>query len=572
MRLSQLLAPTLREAPADAEVASHVLLVRGGFIRRLAVGSYSWLPLGLRVFRKVERIVREELARAGAQEILMPVVQPAELWRASGRWDVMGPEMLRLQDRHQREYCLSPTQEEVVTDLVRRTVLSYKQLPCNLYHIQTKFRDEIRPRFGLLRAREFTMKDGYSFHLDEVSFEQTYAAMHACYSNILRRIGLAFRAVEADPGTMGDGESHEFHVLAANGEDELAYSATSDYAANVEKAPAPALADDAEPEPLRKVPTPGAGTIDAVAQLLGVPASRCVKTLVVRAQDGGLAALVLRGDHQLSEAKAAHLPGVRRPFAFAAEEDVRGALGVGFGAIGPRGLGLPVFVDGSAAALASFVCGANENGHHYVGVNWARDVGDAQVVDVRKAVAGDAAPDGSGPLAVLRGIEVGHIFKLGTKYTRALDVAVQDATGRGVAPVMGCYGFGVSRTVAAVVEQCHDDDGIVWPPAVAPFDVHIVALNNAKSAQVRRVADALRERLQEAGFEVLLDDRDERPGVKFADADLIGVPHRLTVGERALRDGVVEYRRRANGDVEKIAPEQVAQWLLSKSEAAPNPV
>ena len=561
MRFSQLLVPTLREAPADADAASHVLLVRGGFIRRLASGSYSWLPLGLRVLRKVERIVREELDRAGAQELLMPVVQPAELWRESGRWDVMGPEMLRLRDRHDREYCLSPTQEEVVTDIVRRTVFSYKQLPCNLYHIQTKFRDEVRPRFGLMRAREFTMKDGYSFHLDEESFEQTYAAMHACYASILDRIGLAFRAVEADPGTIGDGDSHEFHVLAANGEDELAFSPVSDYAANVEKAPAPALPDDAEPEPLRKVPTPGAGTIESVSRLLNVPSRRCVKTLVVRMRDGGLAAIVLRGDHQLNEAKAARLPGVRRPFAFATQEEIRAALGVGVGSLGPLGLDLPVFVDGSAAALASFVCGANEDGQHYTGVNWARDVDTAQTVDVRNVLSGDAAPDGSGPLALKRGIEVGHIFKLGTKYTRAMNVSIQDGAGRGVAPLMGCYGFGVTRTVAAVVEQCHDDDGIVWPPAVAPFDVHIVALNNVKSTQVRRTADRLHEDLQAAGFDVLLDDRDERPGVKFADADLIGIPHRVTVGDRNLRDGLVEHRRRAEANTRKTPPEEIAQAL-----------
>ena len=561
MRFSQLLVPTLREAPADADAASHVLLVRGGFIRRLASGSYSWLPLGLRVLRKVERIVREELDRAGAQELLMPVVQPAELWRESGRWDVMGPEMLRLRDRHDREYCLSPTQEEVVTDIVRRTVFSYKQLPCNLYHIQTKFRDEVRPRFGLMRAREFTMKDGYSFHLDEESFEQTYAVMRACYSSILDRIGLAFRAVEADPGTIGDGDSHEFHVLAANGEDELAFSPASDYAANVEKAPAPALPDDAEPEPLRKVPTPGAGTIESVSRLLNVPSRRCVKTLVVRMRDGGLAAIVLRGDHQLNEAKAARLPGVRRPFAFATQEEIRAALGVGVGSLGPLGLDLPVFVDGSAAALASFVCGANEDGQHYAGVNWARDVDKAQTVDMRNVLSGDAAPDGSGPLALKRGIEVGHIFKLGTKYTRAMNVSIQDGAGRGVAPLMGCYGFGVTRTVAAVVEQCHDDDGIVWPPAVAPFDVHIVALNNVKSTQVRRTADRLHEDLQAAGFDVLLDDRDERPGVKFADADLIGIPHRVTVGDRNLRDGLVEYRRRAEANTRKAPPEEIAQTL-----------
>ena len=574
MRFTDFLIPTLKEAPADAEIASHVLLVRGGFIRRLASGSYNWLPLGLRVVKNIERIVRQELQRAGAQEILMPVVQPAELWRDSGRWDVMGPEMLRLADRHGRDYCISPTQEEVVTDLVRRTVASYRQLPCNLYQIQTKFRDEIRPRFGLLRAREFIMKDGYSFHLDEPSFERTYAAMHDCYSRILERIGLRFRAVEADSGPIGDGESHEFHVLADTGEDTLVYSPSSDYAANLEAVPAPALADDAEAagsqdrQAMRKVATPNAGTIDAVAALLDVPASRCVKTLVVHAEQGGLIALVLRGDHQLNEAKAARLPGVRGPLAFAAEAELRAELGVGAGSIGPVGLKAPLVVDGSAAALAHFVCGANENGHHYRGVRWARDVGETRVADIRNALPGDAAPDGSGPLAFARGIEVGHIFKLGTKYTQALDVAVQGADGVGVAPLMGCYGFGISRMVAAIAEQSHDDDGIVWPSAVAPFDVHIVALNNVRSAAVAETAARLHDSLQAAGFEALLDDRDERPGVKFSDADLIGIPHRVTVGDRGLKDGVVEYRRRIGGEVERLRPEEVASKLAAMARLA----
>ena len=564
MKFSELLIPTLREAPADAEVASHVLLVRGGFIRRLATGSYNWLPLGLRVLKKVERIVREELDRAGAQEILMPVVQPAELWRDSGRWDVMGPELLRLTDRHGREYCLSPTQEEVVTDLLRRTVVSYKQLPCNLYHIQTKFRDEIRPRFGLMRAREFIMKDGYSFHLDERSFEATYAAMHACYSNILTRMGLAFRPVEADPGAIGDGDSHEFHVLAGSGEDELLYSPASGYAANVEKAPAPVLSDTAGSEPLAKVPTPNAGTIDAVAKLLNVPARRCVKTLIVQGEDEPLVALALRGDHWLNEAKAARLPGVRRPLTFAAEADIRAALNVGLGSIGPVGLSVPVIVDGSARALTSFVCGANEDGHHYTGASWERDVGESLVADLRKAVTGDAAPDGSGPLEHGRGIEVGHIFKLGTKYTRSMNVTVRDVDGRAVAPLMGCYGFGISRTVAAVVEQKHDEAGIAWPEAVAPFAVHVVALNNAQSTHVAQVAKKLHDELVDAGVEVLLDDRDERPGVKFADADLIGIPHRVTVGDRGLRDGVVEYRQRAAAATERLPLATAAGALAAK--------
>ena len=564
MKFSELIIPTLRDAPTDAEIASHILLVRGGFIRRLASGSYNWLPLGLRVLRNIERIAREELQRAGAQEILMPVGQPADLWRESGRWDVMGPELLRLTDRNDRDYCVSPTQEEVVTDLFRRVITSYRQLPCNLYQIQTKFRDEIRPRFGLMRAREFIMKDGYSFHLDEESFEATYAAMHACYSAILTRIGLDYRAVEADSGSIGDGESHEFHVLAESGEDAIAYSPGSDYAANVEKAEAVALPDAAAVAPIQKVHTPGAKTIEAVAGFLGVDATCCVKTLIVHAdsEDPRLLALVLRGDHQLNEAKAGRIDGVRRPLEFASQADIEAALGVGIGSIGPVGLTLPVVADSSAAAMASFVCGANVDDYHYVGANWQRDVtGAVRVADIRNVVEGDPAPDGSGPLQFLRGIEVGHIFKLGTKYSEAMGVTVQDASGRDVVPLMGCYGFGVSRMVAAVVEQCHDDDGIVWPDAVAPFDVHIVALNNAKSADVQTVADRLHHDLQGAGLAALYDDRDERPGVKFTDADLIGIPNRVTVGDRGLKEGIVEYRRRNESNVRKLSPDAVVEAL-----------
>ena len=562
MKFSELIIPTLREAPADAEVASHILLVRGGFIRRLASGSYNWLPLGLRVLKNVERIVREELERAGAQEILMPVVQPAELWRESGRWDVMGPELLRLTDRHDRDYCVSPTEEEVVTDLFRRVITSYRQLPCNLYHIQTKFRDEIRPRFGLMRAREFIMKDGYSFHLDEESFEATYAAMHACYSAILTRLGLDYRAVEADSGSIGDGESHEFHVLAESGEDEIAYSPVSDYAANIEKAEAVSLPGDGSVEPIQRTHTPGAKTIEAVASFLDADTTRCVKTLIVHAdsEDPGLVALVLRGDHQLNEAKAGRIDGVRRPLEFASQGDIEATLGVGIGSIGPVGLALPVVADSSAAAMSSFVCGANVDDYHYVGANWQRDVtGEVRVVDIRNVVEGDPAPDGSGPLKFLRGIEVGHIFKLGTKYSEAMSVAVQDASGRDVVPIMGCYGFGVSRMVAAIVEQCHDGDGIVWPDAVAPFGIHIIALNNTKSAEVQAVAERLHHDLQAAGLAVLFDDRDDRPGVKFTDADLIGIPNRITIGERSLRDGVVELRRRDESDVRRLSPDAVVE-------------
>ena len=569
MKYSTLVIPTLRDAPADAEIASHILLTRAGFIRRQAVGSYHWLPLGVRVLAKVQHIVRAELARIGAQEVLMPVVQPAELWRRSGRWDVMGPEMLRFADRQNRDYCLSPTQEEAVTELFGRVITSYKQLPCCLYHIQTKYRDEIRPRFGLMRAREFIMKDGYSFHLDQRSLDDTYAAMHACYSAILERIGLRYCVVDADSGAMGGSDSHEFHVLAAAGEDRLAYSPASDYVANVEKAEAPTIVDDAEPEELAKVPTPGSKTIEAVADFLGVEHRRCIKTLIVRANTDGdkpaLVALVLRGDHQLNEAKAMRLDGVSRPLAFATDEEIQAALGVGVGSIGPIGLPLPLIVDRSAAALVSFVCGANEDDCHFVGGNWQRDVGaDVHIVDIRDVVEGDPAADGSGPLEFMRGIEVGHIFKLGTKYTQTMNVAVQDVAGQDIAPTMGCYGFGVSRIVAAVVEQCHDDAGIVWPEAVAPFAVHLVALNNSKSATVQNASEELHRQLEAAGVEVLFDDRDERPGVKFADADLIGIPHRITIGDRGLKEGIVEYRRRNASTVEKLSPLAAVRRLTDR--------
>ena len=569
MKFSELIIPTLRDAPTDAEIASHILLVRGGFIRRLASGSYNWLPLGLRVLRNIERIAREELERAGAQEILMPVVQPADLWRESGRWDAMGPELLRLTDRNDRDYCVSPTQEEVVTDLFRRVITSYRQLPCNLYQIQTKFRDEIRPRFGLMRAREFIMKDGYSFHLDEASFDETYAAMHACYSAILTRIGLDFRAVEADSGAIGDGESHEFHVLAESGEDQIAYSPASDYAANVEKAEAVACASEGWIEAIEKVHTPGAKTIEAVARFLGVEATRCVKTLIVHAdtEDPALIALVLRGDHQLSEVKAGRIEGVRRPLELASQADIEATLGVGIGSIGPVGLPLPVIVDSSAAAMPGFICGANVDDYHYVGANWQRDVtGAVRTQDIRNVLPGDPSPDGSGPLEFMRGIEVGHIFKLGTKYSDAMGVSVQDASGRDIVPLMGCYGFGVSRMVAAIVEQCHDDHGVVWPDAVAPFDVHIVALNNTKSAEVQTVSDRLHRDLQASGLSVLFDDRDERPGVKFADADLIGIPNRVTVGDRGLKGGVVEYRRRGESDVRRLPPDAVVGMVARNTD------
>jgi prolyl-tRNA synthetase len=563
MRQSQQLMPTIKENPADAEVASHRLMLRAGLIRQVASGLYTWLPLGLRVIRKVEAIVREELTASGAQEVLMPVVQPAELWEETGRWSKMGPEMLRLKDRHHRDFCLGPTHEEVITDLFRREVHSYRQLPCNFFQIQTKFRDEIRPRFGVMRAREFTMKDGYSFHADQTSFDETYREMYDCYGRILRRMALNYRAVEADTGNIGGANSHEFHVLADSGEDVIAYATAGDYAANLEKAasapppPRPEPADD-----MNKVPTPGVTTIEEVAGHLGVTPDRCLKTLVVHGDDG-LIALVVRGDDALNEIKAEKLPGVASPLRFASDDDIAAATGCRPGSLGPVGLSLPVFVDRAAMAIADFVCGANDDGHHYTGGNWDRDVtvADDHVVDVRTVKPGDPAPDGQGELAFLRGIEVGHIFQLGSVYSAPMEATVLNAEGEQVAPIMGCYGIGITRMVAAIIEQNHDEVGIHWPEPVAPYRVHLLALNYHKSEAVRAAADALYQRLTDQGLEVLLDDRDERPGVKFADADLIGIPHRVTIGERGLKDGNLEYRHRATGETAAEPEEAIVARL-----------
>ena len=565
MRASELLIPTLKETPADAEVASHRFMLRAGMIRQLAAGLYTWLPVGLRVLRKVETIIREEMNRAGAQELLMPFVQPAELWEESKRWAVMGPEMLRLKDRHDRSFCLAPTHEEVITDVVRREIQSYKQLPCNLYQIQTKFRDEIRPRFGVLRAREFTMKDAYSFHLDESSFEDTYRAMYDAYSRILARMDLDFRAVLADTGNIGGSSSHEFHVLADSGEDRIAFSSGSDYAANVEKATS--LVPDAPralpAEPLTRVATPGVRSIDDVAALLKVPRERTVKTLIVEG-DASLVALVLRGDHELNEVKARDLPGVRVPLRLAREDAIRGVTGCGPGSLGPIKLPLPVWVDPAAHRLADFVCGANEDGFHWRGVNWERDlqVPASSVVDIRNVVEGDPSPDGAGTLSITRGIEVGHIFQLGRKYSEAMQVSVLDQDGVSRTPIMGCYGMGVTRLVGAIIEQCHDDAGIVWPEAVAPFHVHVLGLNYTRSQEVREAADRIHRQCLDAGLEALLDDRDERPGAKFADADLLGIPHRITVGDRNLKTGVVEYKRRSGADTLMFPLDDVVPRLI----------
>ena len=566
MRQSALLLPTLKEDPADADVISHRLMLRAGLIRQLASGLYTWLPLGLRVLRKVERIIREEMDRSGGQEVSMPVVQPAELWMETGRWQKMGDEMLRMQDRHDRDFCLGPTHEEVITDLFRREVHSYKQLPVNFYQIQTKFRDERRPRFGVMRAREFTMKDAYSFHLDQASFHVTYDEMYRCYERILTRMELKFRAVQADTGNIGGDTSHEFHVLANSGEDTIAYSDTGTYAANLEKAAAQ-RPDRASPgtQTMSRVDTPNSKTIEAVASLLGLPVEQNLKTLIVEADPedtdnpNGLVTIILRGDHELNEIKAAKLPGVRSPLAFAQEEAITRAMGASVGSLGPVNCAIPMFVDPSAAAVADFVCGANEDGVHLQGVNWQRDVvlNEQQIVDVRNVVEGDMAPDGQGKIQFLRGIEVGHIFQLGDSYSASMQATVLDHDGNSVTPTMGCYGMGVTRLVAAVIEQNHDDNGIIWPTPLAPFQLHIIALNGHKSDAVKEASEALYAQAVAAGVETLLDDRAERPGVKFAEADLVGIPHRVVIGDRGIKNGAVEYRLRSDAEATEIPLEDV---------------
>jgi prolyl-tRNA synthetase len=546
MRLSQYPINTLKETPAEAEVLSHQLMLRAGLIRRLAAGLYSWLPLGLRVLQKVERIIREEMNRAGAFELVMPVVQPAELWQESGRWTEYGPELLRIKDRHQRDFVAGPTHEEVITDIVRRELKSYRQLPVNFYQIQTKFRDEVRPRFGVMRAREFIMKDAYSFHLDEESLRGGYRAMYDAYTRIFTRTGLKFRAVRADSGAIGGDVSQEFHVLADSGEDAIVFSDADDYAANLEAAEAlPAATPRPAPrEQLRRVPTPGARTIEDLARFLKVDPARCVKTLIVDGAQGEVVALVVRGDHELNAVKAQKLAGVASPLTLASAERVRAVTGTEPGYVGPVGLKCRIYADHAALALADFVCGANEKDLHLTGVNWERDIPAATPADLRKVVEGDPSPTGRGRLKIARGIEVGHIFQLGRKYSEPMKALVLDEAGRETALYMGCYGIGVTRIVAAAIEQNHDDRGIIWPEPIAPFQVVLVPLNLQKSDRVRAVTDRLYTELTAAGIEVLLDDRDARPGVKFADAELLGIPHRLVVADRGLEAGKLEYRHR----------------------------
>ena len=558
MRVSRFLLSTVRETPAEAETLSHQLMLRAGMIRRHAAGLYSWLPLGLRVLRKVENIVREEMNRAGALEVLMPAVQPAELWQESGRWEKYGPELLRFKDRHQREFCFGPTHEEVITDLIRREIKSYRQLPANFYQIQMKFRDEIRPRFGVMRAREFLMKDAYSFHADESSLRETYKVMHDTYTQIFKRVGLEFRPVAADTGSIGGSGSHEFHVLADSGEDNIAICDRCDFAANVELAQAlpPVGKRAVASKPMQTVDTPGKHTIEEVSQFLKADPKQTVKTLLVKGT-GGVLALVLRGDHELNAIKAEKLPQLAKPLMLVTPGEVELAAGCEPGSIGPVGLKITVIADESAARLADFVCGANINGKHLVNVNWGRDLPEPVVADLRNVIPGDPCPNSqeqqcTGTLSLKRGIEVGHIFQLGTKYSEAMQATVLDESGRAVVMPMGCYGIGVTRVVAASIEQNHDANGILWPDAIAPFHIALVPIGYRKSDKVRATVDQLYSELVTAGFDVLLDDRDERPGVIFADMDLIGIPHRLVIGDKGLAKGVAEYKGRRDAAPREI--------------------
>jgi prolyl-tRNA synthetase len=570
MRLSQYPINTLKEIPAEAELISHQLMLRAGLIRRLAAGLYSWLPMGLRTLQKVERIVREEMNRAGAFEMVMPVVQPAELWQESGRWKDYGPELLRFEDRHKRAFVAGPTHEEVITDIARRELKSYRQLPVNFYQIQTKFRDEIRPRFGVMRAREFIMKDAYSFHIDQPSLQQGYRAMYDAYTRIFTRTGLRFRAVRADSGAIGGDVSQEFHVLAASGEDAIAFSDGDEYAANLEAAiaVAPAEPRSAPKEPLTKVTTPGAKTIEDLVKFLKVPATKTIKTLLVDgAEENDVVALVVRGDHELNAVKAQKLPGVANPLRMASADRIARSSGAVVGYIGPIGFKGRIYVDHSALALSDFVAGANEKDMHFTGANWERDVQGMIAADIRNVVEGDPSPSGNGHLKIVRGIEVGHIFQLGQKYSDPMKGVVLDESGKEVKLYMGCYGIGVTRIVAAAIEQNHDDRGIIWPEPIAPFQVVLVPMGMQKSERVREVADRLYAELTAAGIEVLYDDRDARPGVKFADAELLGIPHRLVVGERGLEAGKLEYRGRRDTESQEFPLDDALTFIRSRMAA-----
>ncbi len=555
MRASKYTIATLKETPADAEIISHQLMIRAGLIRKLASGIYSWMPMGYRVLRKVEAIIREEMDASGAQEVMLPNVQPAELWQESGRWQEYDDGLLlQFSDRHQRDFCFGPTHEEVITDLARTELRSHKQLPVNFYQIQTKFRDETRPRFGVLRSREFLMKDAYSFHMDKASLDETYQLMHDTYSKILDRMDLNFRAVLADTGSIGGSDSMEFHVLADSGEDKIAFSSESDYAANIELAEAVAPADETDSEETaEEFATPGVHTIDELVEKHGIPIGKTIKTLIAKSEDGDLVALVVRGDHQLNPLKAEKLSGVKSPLEFATEPDIKKAIGASVGSLGPQGLPMQVIVDRSAAAIRNFVAGANKDGHHVRNLNWDRDAAANMVADIRDVEEGDPSPDGNGVIQFKRGIEVGHIFQLGNKYSSAMNATVLDENGKAAVMEMGCYGMGVTRLVGAIIEQNNDDNGIIWPEVIAPFRVIVIPINAHKSDEVREASEKIYADLTAKGIDVLMDDRDGvRPGVKFADAELTGIPHRLVVGDRGLKEGMVEYVQRASGESKDV--------------------
>jgi prolyl-tRNA synthetase len=563
MKASRFHFATLKETPVDAEIVSHQLMLRAGMIRRHAAGIYSWLPLGLRILRKVEHIVREEMNRAGALELLMPSFQPAELWQESGRWDQFGPELLRLKDRHQRDACVGPTHEEIITDIFRREVNSYRQLPLNFYQIQTKFRDEIRPRFGVMRSREFIMKDAYSFDLDPEGMQRSYEIMDEAYTRIFDRFGLEYRAVSADSGAIGGSTSQEFHVLAASGEDAIAFADEGDFAANIETVEALPPTEKRPPPgaAMETVDTPGMRSIEDLASGLDVSPAQCLKTLIAEGADGGLVALVLRGDHELNALKAERLEAVASPLKLAQRERIQQQLGIDIGSIGPVGLGIEILVDHAAAQLADFVCGANENDRHRVGVNWGRDCEEPRAVDIRNVVDGDPSPDGKGRLQILRGIEVGHIFQLGQKYSESMQATVLDEHGKSAVPYMGCYGIGVTRVVAAAIEQNHDDRGIIWPRMLAPFQLAICPINYHKSDPVRETADAFYRECLDQGVDVLFDDRPLRPGVMFSDMELIGIPHRIVFSDRGIKAQHFEYKGRRDENARDIPLAELTSFL-----------
>jgi prolyl-tRNA synthetase len=567
MRTTQFPLNTVKETPADAEIASHQLMIRAGLIRKLAAGLYSWLPLGLRVLRKVEKITREEMEKAGALEVLMPALQPAELWQETGRWEQYGPELARLKDRHDRDFCLGPTHEEIITDLARNELKSYKQLPITYYQVQTKFRDEIRPRFGVMRSREFIMKDAYSFHLDQASLQETYDVMYQAYSNIFNHLGLKFRAVIADSGSIGGAVSHEFHVLADSGEDAIAFSTVSEYAANVEKAEAvaPAGTYAAPTVDMQLIETPNQHSIEEVSQFFSVTSAQCIKTLIVKGEEDALVALLLRGDHELNKIKAEKIDGVATPFEFASEAEIQVACQCNPGSIGPIGLTIPVIADRSVVVMSDFVCGANQNGKHFKGVNWERDLAIPELIaDLRTVVEGDASPDGQGEITLARGIEVGHIFQLGTKYSAAMKAGIINEGGKNQIMLMGCYGIGISRVVAAAIEQNHDEKGIIWSANLAPFQVALCPMNMHKSERLKVASEQLYQDLLAAGIDVLFDDRKVRAGFMFSDMELIGIPHCIIVGDRGLDTGTVEYKGRSAEANEEIPLSEIISFLKTK--------